>query len=75
MILLRRLCHFCGGKKQDLSFETLKTKLTHAPILVLHDFSKAFELECDASRVGIGVMLIEGGHPVAFFSEKLNDLP
>jgi len=31
-----------------------------------------FLLECDASGVGIGVMLLQSGHPIAYFSEKLH---
>ena len=59
------------GEKQEKAFETLKDKLTHAPILALPDFSKTFELGCDAFGVGIGVVLIQGGHPITYFSEKL----
>ncbi|XP_062179398.1 uncharacterized protein LOC133884007 [Phragmites australis] len=39
---------FSWGPAQDEAFLTLKDKLTHAPLLQLPDFTKMFELECDA---------------------------
>jgi len=60
------------GPAQDQAFDTLKARLTSAPLLQLPDFGKTFELECDASGVGIGGLLMQGGKPVAYFSEKLN---
>ena len=54
------------------AFHQIKEKLTTAHILVLPDFSQPFELHCDASKVGIGVVLSQNGKPIAYFSEKLN---
>ncbi|WVZ80957.1 hypothetical protein U9M48_028390 [Paspalum notatum var. saurae] len=63
---------FHWGTMQEKAFNTLKDKLTHAPLLQLSDFGKTFEFECDASGIGIGCVLLQEGKPVAYFSEKLN---
>ncbi|XP_052625755.1 uncharacterized protein LOC128132814 [Lactuca sativa] len=44
---------------------------TTSPLLVLPDFSQVFELHTDASKVGIGAILSQGGRTIAYFSEKL----
>jgi len=62
---------FVWGRAQEDSFATLKKKLTEAPLLVLPDFTKTFEIECDASGIGIGGVLMQEGKSVAYFSEKL----
>jgi hypothetical protein len=63
---------FAWGDSQEVAFNTLKDKLTHAPLLQLPDFNKVFELECDASGIGLGAVLLQDGKSVAYFSEKLS---
>ena len=46
--------------------------MTYALLFALPDFTKMFEIECDASGMGIGVVLMQGGRLIAYFSEKLS---
>jgi hypothetical protein len=61
----------CGDAQQE-AFMLLKDKLTHDPLLQLPDFNKTFELECDASGIDLGGVLLQEVKPVAYFSEKLS---
>jgi hypothetical protein len=70
--LTKKGASFSGDKAQEVAFETLKDRLTHTPLLQLPNFSKTFELECDASDIGFGGVLLQEGKHIAYFSEKLN---
>jgi len=72
MSLTKKGVAFHWGEEQEASFDLLKDKLAHVPLMQLPDFGKTFELECDASGVGIGGILMQDGKPVAYFSEKLS---
>lgn len=67
-----KLQAFEWSKEAADGFHLLKKLFTEAPILALPDFDKTFELDCDASGLGIGGVLSQEGWPIAFFSEKLN---
>jgi hypothetical protein len=60
------------GNEQNQASQELKKRLFEAPLLQLPDFSKAFEIECDASGVSIGGVLLQERKSIAYFSEKLS---
>lgn len=75
--LTKKTTRFAWTKEADEAFETLKTRLTSAPVLITPDFDKPFVIQCDASKVGIGGVLAQEDEegverPISFFSYKLN---
>lgn len=50
------------------AFEKLKKPITHSPILRLPNLIKPFTIECDASGVGVGTVLMQTCQPIAFLS-------
>jgi hypothetical protein len=62
---------FVWSDKYEGSFQELKTCLTTTPVLTLPDASKDFVVYCDASRQGLGCVLMQGGKVVAYASRHL----
>lgn len=63
---------FKWRKSQKWAFNDLKEKLSSTPLLSLPNFEDIFEIECDASGIGIRAILIQEQKPIMYFSEKLN---
>jgi hypothetical protein len=70
--IVKKSVGFKWNDEQDKAFNLLKDKLCSAPVLSFPDFRRAFEVECDASGIGIGAMLMQDKRPIVYFSEKLN---
>lgn len=62
---------FLWTEQATVAFQSLKTAMTSAPVLALPDFSKPFEVETDASATGIGAILSQDNHPIAYLSRAL----
>ncbi|KAD2393475.1 hypothetical protein E3N88_40452 [Mikania micrantha] len=54
------------------AFTTLKEAIMTAPILCLPEISKSFTVEWDASSEGVGAILTQDSHPVAYFSKSFS---
>jgi hypothetical protein len=63
---------FIWTNKSQEAFDHMKEFMGTCPVLALPNFTLPFVLECDTSDEGIGVILMQGGHPIVFESWKLS---
>lgn len=61
------------GEEQDRAFTEIKKLVTQAPTLMYYDVDKPLIIQCDASKQGLGAVLLQDGKPVAYASRALRD--
>lgn len=62
---------FLWSDKALTAFNQLKAAETQPLVLALPNFTKPFTIECDASRFGLGAVLMQDNRPIAFHSQVL----
>jgi hypothetical protein len=71
--LLRHNSQWVWSKEQIESFETIKRLLTSQPVLQYFDVTKDAHLQVDASKRGLGAVLLQDSKPVAYASRSLTE--
>ena len=65
---------FIWSNEAEQAFQTLKSAITQAPVLIFPNYEEPFELTTDASASGLGAVLMQRvhgkPHPIAFASRK-----
>lgn len=69
--LLKKDKKFEWMDKCEASFQELKKRLISAPILIMPDINKPFDVYCDASKIGLGCVLMQGYKVISYFSRQL----
>ena len=66
--LLKKDTKFKWTEDCEASFQELKKRLGTAPVLILPDIRKDFQVYCDAFRLGLGGVLMKDGRVVSYAS-------
>ncbi|KAL0553555.1 hypothetical protein IC582_007453 [Cucumis melo] len=69
--LTRKNAKFEWSDKCEQSFQELKKRLVTAPILALPITGKDYVIYCDASKLGLGCVLMQDGNVIAYASRQL----
>jgi hypothetical protein len=69
--LLEKRKEFKWDEACQKCFDKLKEMLTTAPILIMTNIHKGFDVYCDASHLGLGWVLMQEGKVIAYASRQL----
>jgi hypothetical protein len=69
--LLEKGREFKWDEKCQESFDQLKKRLMSPQVLVMPDLQKGFDIYCDACGEGLGCVLMQEGHVIAYTSCQL----
>jgi hypothetical protein len=69
--LLKKGSLFIWSPAAETAFQALKDALVTSLVLVPPNFALQFVVETDMCDVGIGAILSQNGHPVAYVSRAL----
>nr|CAD1839447.1 unnamed protein product [Ananas comosus var. bracteatus] len=64
---------FEWSSKHKNTFQLLQRKICEAPVLVLPNLQRPFELEAHASSYAIGAVLMQDDRPIAYYSEMFQE--
>jgi hypothetical protein len=70
--LLKKGVLFTWAPQHQQAFDLLKQAMVNTPVLALPDFTQPFVLETDACNTGVGAVLMQNNHPVAYQSQALS---
>ena len=69
--LIRKEVKFEWNDLCERAFQELKRRLTSAPILIVLEWGQRYTVHCDASKDGLGCVLMQSGRVVAYGSRQL----
>ena len=71
--LTRQDKEFNWTEEQENAFREVKRLVTTAPVLSYYDPKAELEIQCDASKKGLGAALLERCKPIAYTSRVLTE--
>lgn len=70
-VLLKKESVWSWGMEQTAALDAIKKLLVSEPVLKYFDINKPTQLQVDASQYGLGAVLLQDGHPIAYASRSL----